>query len=82
MADLLITGLNDAAIARLTLRARQRGMSVEALARDILHEAAQLSLEEKRALAIQAQELGRKAMVPGVPQTPGWKLIREDRDSR
>jgi antitoxin FitA len=80
MAQILVRQLDDAAIERLKVRAREKNMSVEALARDAIHKAAELSVDEKSALVRRMQADGERAKVPGMTQTPGWVLIREDRD--
>ena len=80
MGQILVRQLDDAAIERLKARARERKTSVEALAREAIHKSAALSGEEKVALARQMIELTERAKVPGVVQTPGVDLIREDRD--
>ncbi len=81
MGQILVRQLDDAVIARLKDRARERKTSVEALARQAITKAAELSVEEKRALVRKMHEWSSKAMIPGVEQTPGWVLIREDRDN-
>jgi antitoxin FitA len=80
MGQILIRQLDDSVIERLKLRARRDKTSVEALAREAVTAAARLSVEEKRAVVERMQAWSRQAMVPGVEQTPGWVLIREDRD--
>lgn len=80
MGQLLVRQLDDAAIARLKARARARKTSVEALAREAIQKAAELTVEEKLVLVRKMQEAGERAKIPGVTQTPGWILIREDRD--
>ena len=80
MGQILVRQLDDAAIERLRIRARERNTSVEALAREAIHKAAELGVEEKLALVRRAQEWSRRARVPGSPQTLGADLIREDRD--
>lgn len=80
MAQILVRQIDDAAIERLEVRARERNTSVEALAREAIHEAAELGVEEKLALIRRSQEWSRSARVPGAPQSPGVNLIREDRD--
>ncbi|HET8612851.1 MAG TPA: hypothetical protein VFL92_08805 [Sphingomonas sp.] len=80
MGQILVRQLDDATIARLKVRARERKTSVEALAREAIRKAAELTVEEKRAIVRQMQEITERAKVPGVPQTPGVDLIREDRD--
>ena len=81
MGQMLVRQLDDAAIARLKIRAREKNVSVEALAREAIHKAAELSVEEKSALVRKMQEAGERAKIAGAPQTPGWVLIREDRDA-
>ena len=80
MGQILVRQLDDAAIERLKIRAREKNTSVEALAREAIHQAAELSVEEKLALVRKAQEWSRKARIPGSKQTLGVDLIREDRD--
>lgn len=77
---MLIRQLDNAVIERLKIRARERKISVEALAREALGKAAELTVEEKLELVRQMQAAGERAKVPGASQTPGWLLIREDRD--
>jgi plasmid stability protein len=81
MGQILVRQLDDAAIERLKRRAREKGTSVEALAREAIHKAAELGVEEKRALARKMQAAGERAKIPGAVQTPGWVLIRENRDA-
>lgn len=80
MGQILVRQLDEATIARLKIRARERKTSVEALAREAISKAAELTVEEKLAIVRRMQEIGERSKVPGVEQTPGWKLIREDRD--
>lgn len=80
MAQILVRQLDDAAVERLKARARASNMSLEALARDAIHKAAELGVEEKLALIRRAHEWSRKARVVDAPQTAGVDLIREDRD--
>jgi plasmid stability protein len=82
MGQILVRQLDDRAIARLKARAKARGTSVEALAREAIQRAAALSAEEKLELVRKAQADTAALMVPGVTQTPGWVLIREGRDER
>lgn len=79
MGQMLVRQLDDAAIERLKVRARERNTSVEALAREAIHKAAELSVEEKLSLVSRSQEWSRKARIAGAPQTMGVDLIREDR---
>lgn len=80
MGQMLIRQLDDAALARLKLRAKERGISTEALAREAIHKAAELSVAEKQALVRAMQAKFKEATIPGVTQTLGVDLIREDRD--
>ncbi len=77
---MLVRQLDDAALQRLKVRAREQGTSAEALARDAIHKAAELGVEEKLALIRKSQEWSRRARLPGAPQSLGVDLIREDRD--
>lgn len=81
MGQILIRNLDDEKLARLKARAKAENTSVEALARAAVHKAALLSVGEKIALARRLGEAGERALIPGAEQTPGWKLIREDRDA-
>ena len=72
--------IDDQRYERLKTRARLRGVSVEALVREAIHAVAELTPEERRELVRRMQTAGEAAKVPGVAQTPGWVLIREDRD--
>jgi antitoxin FitA len=80
MGQLLVRQLDDAMIARLKIRARERKTSVEALAREAIGKAAELTVEEKLAIVRRMQAITERAKVPGVSQTSGVDLIREDRD--
>ena len=80
MGQLLIRQLDDVTLARLKIAARERKTSVEALARDAVRKVAQLTVDEKLALVRAMQAWSEAAKVPGVNQTSGVDLIREDRD--
>ncbi|MGH6785873.1 MAG: FitA-like ribbon-helix-helix domain-containing protein [Novosphingobium sp.] len=81
MGQMTVRQLDDALMARLKLRAKASGTSTEALARDAIHRAAEvLTPSEKRALVVEMLAASDAAKVPGAKQTPGWVLIREDRD--
>jgi plasmid stability protein len=80
MGQMLVRQLDDSAIERLKIRARERKTSVEALAREAIHKAAELTVEEKMAVVRDMQEWGQKSLVPGKKRTPVVDLIREDRD--
>ena len=81
MGQMVVRQLDDAAIERLKIKARATKTSVEAIARDAIHKAAELTIEEKLAIVARMQEWSRAARVPGVPQSLGVDLIREDRDN-
>jgi cation transport ATPase len=81
MGQMLIRQLDDAAIERLKMRARERRTSAEALAREAIHRvAAELSPEEKLNVVREMRAKYAAAVIPGVSQTSGVELIREDRD--
>lgn len=81
MGQIVVRQLDDAKLARLKARAKAERTSVEALAREAIHNAAGgLTGDEKLALARRWQEKGARAINPGVEQSPGWQLIRDDRD--
>lgn len=80
MGQILVRQLDDAAIERLKARARERNTSVEALAREAIHRAAALGVEEKLELVRRSQEWSRRARVADAFQSLGVDLIREDRD--
>ena len=82
MGQLSIRRIDDADLARLKVRAKARKTSVEALAREAIHDAAKLTVDEKLALLREMQAETEKLKVPGAVQTPGWVLIREGRDER
>lgn len=81
MGQLLIRQLDDADIDRLRVRAKARRTSVEALARDAIRNAARLTVAEKYELVRNMQAKFEALKDPAMPQTPGWILIREGRDS-
>jgi len=80
MGQIIVRQLDDAKLERLKHRAHLQKTSVEALAREAIHKAAALTVEEKLAVVRKMQEAGERAKIPGAEQTPGWVLIREDRD--
>lgn len=80
MAQMTVRQIDDARYEQLRARARLRGVSAEALARQAIHDAAQLSVEDKQALVREMWAKFEAARVPGAAQTSGWALIREDRD--
>lgn len=82
MGQLSIRRIDDADLERLRARAKAQKTSVEALAREAIHQAARLTVDEKLALVREMQAKFEAAKVPGAIQTPGWELIREGRDER
>jgi len=81
MGQMTVRQLDDGLLARLKARAKAEGTSAEALARGAIHQAARvLTPDEKRQFVLEMLEKGKAAMVPGAKQTPGWQLIRKDRD--
>jgi plasmid stability protein len=80
MAQMSIRQIDDDAYARLKARAKAERTTAEALAREAIHKAARLTVQEKLALVQEMQDWSRKAKVPGVKQTLGVVLIREARD--
>ena len=80
MAQLLIRNVDDRDLDRLRSRARAERTSVEALARLAIKQAAQLTVNEKLALAEDMQVWSREARIVGSRQTLGLDLIREARD--
>lgn len=80
MAQMTVRQIDDARYEQLRTRARLRGMSAEALAREAIHQAAELTVEEKLQIVREMHAHFAAAQVPGMPQTPGLDLIREGRD--
>ena len=80
MGQILVRQLDDSTITRLKIVARERKTSVEALAREAINAAAKLTVDEKLAIVRNMQAITERAKVPGMPQTPGVDLIREDRE--
>ena len=80
MGQILVRQLDDATIARLKVRAREHKTSVEALAREAITRAAELTVAEKQELVREMWAITARAKVPGIKQTPSVELIREDRD--
>jgi len=80
MAQMTVRQIDDTRYEQLRTRARLRGVSAEALAREAIHQAAQLTVEEKLEIVREMQEWSRRAQIPGARQTLGIDLIREGRD--
>lgn len=81
MAQVLVRNLDDRVVETHRNRAAAKGRSLEAELREVLQSNARWTVDEKIAYIREMQARARAAMVPGVEQTPGWILIREDRDS-
>ena len=77
MAQVIVRNLDDEVVSSLKLKAELHGHSLEQELRDILKSAAELSSEEKLAIADRIA-----ALTPRPLQTDSADLIREDRDSR
>jgi plasmid stability protein len=81
MGQVIVRNLDDAVIESHRRRAKARGVSLEQELRDVLSRAARPTreelLQEMREIAAMTPELP-----PGEQRTPGWMLIREDRDNR
>jgi plasmid stability protein len=77
MAEVIVRNLDDEVVSSLQIKAELHGHSLEQELREILKHAAELSSEEKLALADRIA-----ALTPRLLQTDSAHLIREDRDSR
>ncbi len=80
MGQLVTRNVDDARLDRLRARAKLLKRSVESLARDALHAAADDTVAERLALVQEMQAWSRNAKVPGSAQSLGVDLIREARD--
>ena len=81
MGQMTVRQLDDALLSRLKARAKAQRTSAEALAREAIHQAAdRLTPDEKQAQVRKAWAKFEEARVHLAEQTPGWELIREDRD--
>lgn len=81
MAQVLIRNLDDRVVETYRRRAAARGVSLEAELREALTRGAALSREERAERLREVFEHNRRFINRTVPQTPGWVLVREDRDS-
>jgi plasmid stability protein len=77
MAQVIVRNLDDEVVSSLKIKADLHGHSLEQELRDILKGAAELTSEEKLALADRIA-----ALTPRPLETDSADLIREDRDSR
>lgn len=78
MGQVLIRNLDDALLADYREAAQLNQRSLEAELRDALQRARPIGQKRREELIAEARRI--RAMTPDVPQTPGWLLIREDRD--
>ena len=77
MAQVTIRNLDDEVVASLKIKAELHGHSLEQELREVLKRAAELTPEEKLAVADRIA-----AMTPRPLATESAELIREDRDNR
>jgi plasmid stability protein len=77
MAQVIVRNLDEQVVSSLKIKAELHGHSLEQELREILKSAAELTSEEKLALADRIA-----AMTPRPLETDSADLIREDRDSR
>jgi plasmid stability protein len=80
MAQVLIRNLDEKVVETYRRRAADKGHSLEAELRVVLTEGAKLTREERAERVREMLEENSKFINWDVPQTPGWVLIREDRD--
>lgn len=78
MGQVLIRNLDDALIADYREAAQRNGRSLEAELRAALSVVRPVSEARRKELLAESKRI--RAMTPDVQQTPGWVLIREDRD--
>jgi plasmid stability protein len=81
MGQVIVRNLDDSVIDSHRRRAKARGVSLEQELRDVLSRAARPSREERLRRIDEIRAMTPK-LPPGEQRTPGWILIREDRDSR
>ena len=80
MGTLNVRRLDDEVLRRLKLRAAENNRSLEGEARHILEQAVEDDMAAKGRAFLDLVRPLREGTASG-PQTPGWVLIREDRDS-
>jgi antitoxin FitA len=80
MGQVLIRNLDDALLADYREAAQRNQRSLEAELREALGRARPVSEERREELLDLSKRI--RAMTPGVQQTPGWVLIRQDRDGQ
>jgi plasmid stability protein len=81
MAQVLIRNLDPQVVETYRRRAAEKGHSLEAELRAVLTEGAKLTRAERAERVREMLEYNEQFRNPDVPMTPGWMLIREDRDS-
>jgi antitoxin FitA len=77
MAQVIVRNLDDEVVSSLKLKAELHGHSLEQELRLILKRAAELTVEEKVALADRVRAMQERPL-----DTDSADLIREDRDNR
>ena len=77
MAQVIVRNLDEQVVSSLKIKAELHGRSLEQELREILKNAAELTSEEKLALADRICGMQARPL-----QTDSAELIREDRDSR
>lgn len=77
MAQVIVRNLDEQVVSSLKIKAELHGRSLEQELRDILKRAAELTVEEKLALADRIRGMQARPL-----ETDSADLIREDRDSR
>jgi plasmid stability protein len=78
MGQALIRNLDDDLLADYREAAERNKRSLEAELREALRRARPAGHKRREELLAEVRRI--RAMTPDVPQTPGWILVREDRD--
>ena len=78
MGQVLIRNLDDDMLADYRLAAKRNDRSLEAELREALRLARPVGAARRDELLALSRTV--RHMTPDVPQTPGWRLVREDRD--
>jgi antitoxin FitA len=77
MAQMIVRNLDEQVVSSLKIKAELHGPSLEQELREVLKNAAELTSEEKLALADRIRGMQARPL-----ETDSTELIREDRDSR
>ena len=77
MAQVIVRNLDEQVVSSLKIKAELHGRSLEQELREILKSAAELTVEEKLALADRIRAMQAQPL-----ETESADLIREDRDTR